>query len=46
MNNCWVYWSNEAFNSKLLLIGQGMQTEFFNKLNKIKRAEQISVTVV
>jgi len=24
-----VYWSNEASNSKLLLIGQGMQTACF-----------------
>jgi len=31
MNNCWVYWSNEASNSKLLLIGQGMQTTFFHQ---------------
>jgi len=41
-----VYCSNEASNSKLLLIGQGMQMAFFNKLNKIKRANQISPTVV
>jgi len=41
-----VYWSNEASNSKLLLIGQGMQTAFFNKSNKIKRADEISATVV
>jgi len=40
-----VYWSNEASNSKLLLIGQGMQTAFFNKSNKINRADQISATV-
>jgi len=37
---------HEASNSKLLLIGQGMQTAFFNKSNKIKRADQISATVV
>jgi len=41
-----VYWRCEASNSKLLLTGQGMQTTFFNKSNKIKRAEQISATVV
>jgi len=41
-----VYWSNEASNSKLLLIGQEMQTVFFNKLNKIKRVAQVSATVV
>jgi len=41
-----VYWSNETFNSKLLLIGQGMQTAFFSKSNKIMRADQISSTVV
>ena len=41
-----VYWSTEASNSKLLLIGQGMQTAFFNKSNKITRADQISATVV
>jgi len=41
-----VYWSNEASISKLLLIGQGMQTAFLNKSNKIKRTDQISVTVV
>jgi len=40
------YWNNEAFNSKLLLIGQGKQTAFFNKSSKIKRADQISVTTV
>jgi len=32
--------------TKLVLIGQGMQTAFFNKSNKIKRADQISATVV
>ena len=41
-----VYWSNEASNSKLLLIGQGMQTAFSNESNKIKSADQISATVV
>jgi len=41
-----VYWSNEASNSKLLLIGQGMQTAFFNNSNKIKMADQISAAVV
>jgi len=41
-----VYWSNEASNSKLLLIGQRMQTVFFNKSNKIKRVDQISATIV
>jgi len=41
-----VYWSNEASNSKLLLIGQGMQTAFYKKSNKIKRADQTSATVV
>jgi len=46
MNNCWVYWNNEASNSKLFLIGQGMLTAFFNKSNKIKRADQISATVI
>jgi len=40
-----VYQSNEASNSKRL-IGQGMQTAFFNKSNKIKRADQISAAVV
>jgi len=33
-------------NEKLLLIGQGIQTSFFNKSNKLKRADQISATVV
>jgi len=37
-----VYWNNEGSISKLLLIGQGMQTAFFNKSNKIKRADEIS----
>ena len=41
-----VYRRYEASNSKLLLIGQGMQTAFFDKSNKIKRADQISATVV
>jgi len=41
-----LFWRYEASNSKLLLIGQGMQTAFFNKSNKIKRADQISATVV
>jgi len=36
--------SNEAFKSKLFLIGQGIQT--VNKSNKIKRADEISATVV
>jgi len=31
-----VYWSNEVSNSKLLLIGQGMQTMFFNKSTKLR----------
>jgi len=39
-----VYWSNEAFKSKLLLIGQGKQP--VNKSNKIKRADEISATVI
>jgi len=33
-------------NSKLLLIGQRMHMAFFNKSNKIKRADQVSATVV
>jgi len=33
-----VYWRYAASNSKLLLIRQGMQTAFFNKSNRIKRA--------
>ena len=41
-----VYWRYEASNSKLLLIEQGMQMVSFNKSNKIKRADQISATVV
>jgi len=45
MNTAGVYWSNETSNSKLLLIGQGMLTAFFNNSNKIKRADQISATV-
>jgi len=28
------------------LIAQGMQTAFFNKSNRIKRADQISATLV
>jgi len=31
-----VYWSNEAFNSKLLLIGQGMQTAFSTNQTKLR----------
>jgi len=38
--------STEASNSKLLLIRQGMQMAFFNKSNKIKRADQIAAKVV
>jgi len=38
--------TGEAHKSKLLLIGQGMQTAFFNKSNKIKRADQISAPLV
>jgi len=41
-----VYWSNKTSNSKLLLIGQGMQTAFFNKSKKFKRADQSSAAVV
>jgi len=40
-----VYWSNEVSISKLL-IEQGMQTAFFSKSNKIKRADQDSAKVV
>jgi len=46
MKTAVVYWSNEAPNSKLLLIRQGMETAFFNRSNKIKRSYQISPTVV
>ena len=31
---------------KLLFIGQGMQTAFFKKSNRINKANQISATVV
>ena len=31
-----VYWCNEASNSKLLLIGQRMQTTFFNNQTKLR----------
>jgi len=41
-----VYWRYEASNLKLLLIGQEMQTAFFNESNRIKRADQVSATVV
>jgi len=41
-----VYWSNEVSNSKLVLIGQGIHTAFFNKSNEIKRADHISAAVV
>ena len=49
VNNCCGLleaWSTEASNSKSSLIGQGMQTAFFNKSNKITRTDQISATAV
>ena len=46
MNNCWGVLEIWNPNSKLLLIGQGMQTAFFNKSNKmIKSLIKISATV-
>jgi len=40
-----IYWNNEASNTKFLLIGKRMQMAFFNKSNKIKRADLISAKV-
>jgi len=38
-----LYWRNAASISKLLLIGQGRQTEFFNKSNKRGNTSQLSI---
>jgi len=45
MKTAGVDWSKETSNSKLLSIGQEMQTAFFTKSNKIK-GDQMSGTVV